>query len=181
MSTAEISFENLLVCGYEDDSDDAASARLPMSRLGLDENACIHGTIRLLIGGRRVPHLGFFGPDDVCLWEWLRHFHKVESAFRAEPNARVVVDAADQSEPAFVWEREGETGFLTIAACEWSGGVADLDWQRSPFLTSDFLSAHTKFRLEAREFIVREAPHCALEWWDDWGFGRFESDAQQSD
>ncbi len=173
MSTVEISFENLLVNGNRDDCDEDASGRLPMSRLDLDEHACVHGTIRLVIGGRRVPHMGLFGPDDVCLWDWLGHFYEVESAFRA--NARVVVDAADQNEPAFVWERQEETGFLTIAACAWSGGVADLEWQRSPFLTSDFLTAHTKFRLEAREFIVREAPHCGLEWWDDWGLGRFDS------
>lgn len=174
MSTVEISFENLLVCGNGDDLDEDVNGRLPMSRLGLDEHACVHGTIRLMVSGRLVPHVGWL-PDDVCLWEWLAHFHEVESAFRAEPNARVVVNAADQSEPAFVWEREEEMSFLTIAACEWSGGVADLEWQRIPFLTSDFLIAHAKFRLEAREFIVREAPHCGLEWWDDWGLGRFDS------
>lgn len=176
MSTVEISFENLLVCGNGDDDDEDASGRLPMSRLGLDEHACVHGTIRLLIGGRAVPHMGFFGPDDVCLWDWLAHFHEVESAFRTQAEARVFVDAADQSEPAFVWERELETGFLTIAACEWSGGVADAQWQRTPFLVCDFLAAHAKFRFEAREFILREAPHCGQEWWNDWGGGRFEND-----
>ncbi len=176
MSTVEISFENLLVSGYGDDPDEDANGRLPMSRLGLDEYACVHGTIRLMISGRRVPHMGLFGPDDVCLWEWLAHFHEAQSAFRAEPNARVVVDAAHQSEPAFVWEREEETGFLTIAACEWSGGVADAQWQKIPFLVDDFFTAHARFRAEAREFILREAPHCGLEWWDDWGGGRFEND-----
>jgi len=180
MSTVDISFENLLVCGWDDDSDDASSVRLPMSRLGLDENACVHGTIRLLIGGRLVPHMGGL-PDDVCLAEWLGNLGDVEDAFRAGQNARVVVGGAEQGEPAFVWEREGEQGHLTIADSEMSsGGVADAQWQKIPFLVGDFFAAHAHFRAEAREFIVHEAPHCGLDWWDDWGGGRFEGDAQQS-
>lgn len=175
MSTVEISFENLLVSGYGDEDE---SRRLPMSRLGLDENACVHGKIRLLIGGRLVPHMGFFGPDDVCLWEWLGNLREVETAFRADQNARVVVGGAEQGEPSFVWEREGEQGHLTLADSELrSGGVADAQWQKIPFLVSDFLAAYARFRAEAREFIVREAPHCGLEWWDDWGLGRFDNDS----
>lgn len=174
LSTVEISFENLLVVGYEDDSDGGESCRLPMSRLGLDENACVHGNISMTMAGRKVPHMGFFGPDDVCLWEWLGNWHEVESAFRAEQNASVVVGGAEQGEPAFVWEREGDTGLLTIADSELSGGRADLEWQKIRFSVAEFFAAHAQFREEAREFILREAPHCGLEWWDDWGAGRFD-------
>lgn len=175
MSTVEISFENLLVCGYEEDE---SSALLPLSHLGLDENACVHGTIRLMIGGRQVPHVGWL-PDDVCLSEWLGNLQQVEAAFRAQLKARAVVGGAEQGEPAFVWERDEKQGFLTIADSEQgSGGVADAQWQKIPFVVSDFFAAYTKFRAQAREFVLREAPHCGLEWWDDWGGGRFEMDAQ---
>ena len=174
MSSVHLSFENLLVSGYEEECVESnSSGRLP--RLGLDENACVHGTIRLEIAGRLVPNMGFFGMDDVCLWEWLRYLSDVENAFRAGEHASAVVGGAEQGQPCYVWERDGNSGFLTVADSPHSGGVAHEEWQKIPFHVTDFFAAHAEFRANARAFIVREAPHCGLEWWDDWGLGRFES------
>jgi hypothetical protein len=55
--SVKIFFENLAVAGSED--------RLPLSSLDLDENSHIHGGLRFQIANRLVPHLGYFGPDDV--------------------------------------------------------------------------------------------------------------------
>ena len=136
--------------------------RVPLSSLTLDEH--IHGGLRIEISGRLVPHLGYFGPDDVCLGAWLSELGRITHAFRAAPDARCIYDEGEQGQPAFLFERVGETALFSIVDAEFSGGEADPDWQLVAFSSRDFLSACDGYRKSFVTLLRNEAPHVADEW-----------------
>ena len=128
---------------YENVAAITASGRRPLARLR--PQAHVHGGLRLEIGGRLVPHLGYFGPDDVCFDSWLDELALAAEAL-AVPGGRHVYDEGEQGQPAFVFEREGDTGYFSIIDAAYSGGVADSGWQRVEFQPTDFIAAYEDFR-----------------------------------
>ncbi len=70
-----IQFDNLAAMGWVGYD----SERLPLHML--DPDCCIHGYLRIEIGGRLVPHMGFFGPDDVCFSNWAEEFDAITRTF----------------------------------------------------------------------------------------------------
>jgi hypothetical protein len=138
------------------------SERLPLSALTPDEH--IHGGLRLQFGGRLVPHLGYFGPDDACFDTWLEELLSAAHAFESATDARYVFDEGEQGQPAFVFERVGDRAYFSIADAEISGGEADPDWQRVEFSPHEFLVEHTRFRESVFATIRAAAPHIADQW-----------------
>jgi hypothetical protein len=139
-----------------------ASERLPLSALTVDDH--IHGGLRLMIGGRLVPSLGYFGPDDVCFNTWLEELWSASHAFESSANARYVFDEGEQGQPAFVFERIGDRAYFTIADAEFSGGKADPNWQRVEFSHEEFLAEHARFRDTFLAALRAEAPTTADSW-----------------
>jgi hypothetical protein len=133
--TVRIWHENLAVMAVND--------RKPLSALTPESH--VHGGLRLEIAGRLVPCLGYWNPDDVCFAQWLEELRHAAEALRT-PGGRYTFDEGEQGQPAFVFERDGERGFFTIAASEISDGEAHSDWQRIEFSPSDFGAAHDRFR-----------------------------------
>jgi len=86
-----------------------ANDRKPLTELTLDRH--VHGGLRLEINGRLVPYLGYWGPDDVCFGEWVNELWRAAQALR-DSGGRHVYDEGEQGQPAFVFEREGDRGFL---------------------------------------------------------------------
>jgi hypothetical protein len=140
----------------------SASESLPLSALTLDDH--IHGGLRLQIGDRLVPYLGFFGPDDVCLNTWLEELWSVAKAFESSTEASYTFDEGEQGQPAFVFERVGERAYFSIGDAEFSGGTADAVWQRVAFSPAEFLAEHARFRESFFAAIRAEAPHVADQW-----------------
>jgi len=70
--TVRIWYENLAAMVVND--------RKPLSDLALDRH--VHGGLRLEIGGRLVPYLGYWGPDDVCFGEWVNELWLAAKALR---------------------------------------------------------------------------------------------------
>jgi hypothetical protein len=138
------------------------SERAPLSALKPDEH--IHGGLRIQLGGRLVPYLGYFGPDDVCFDTWLGELWSVARAFESSAHTRHAFDEGEQGQPTFVFEREAERAYFTIAASEFSGGEADPDWQRVEFSPSDYLAEHTRFRESLFAMLRAEAPDAAESW-----------------
>jgi hypothetical protein len=120
--TVRIWYENLAAMVVND--------RKPLSDLAFDRH--VHGGLRLEIGGRLVPYLGYWGPDDVCFGEWVNELWLAAKALR-DPGGRHVYDEGEQGQPAFVFEREGDRGFFSIAASEISEEEAHPDWQHVEF------------------------------------------------
>jgi hypothetical protein len=135
------------------------SERRPLSEVGGASH--IHGGLRLEIAGRLVPYLGYFGPDDVCFGQWLRELWHAAHALD-QPGGRHVFDEGEQGQPAFVFEREGDRGFFSIAASAESEG--DPNWQRVEFAPSEFITAFEGL-LTSFSQILREASPTAAESW----------------
>ena len=135
--------------------------RRPLSELTADSH--VHGGLRLEFDGRLVPSLGYWGPDDVCFGEWLSELAHAEAAV-SQVNGRHVFDEGEQGQPAFVFEREGDRGFFSIAASEFSGGEADPHWQRVEFSPADFVVAVSRLRESFATELRAAAPRAADEW-----------------
>jgi hypothetical protein len=144
----------------------AGNDRKPLSALTPEDH--VHGGLRLEIAGRVAPCLGYWGPDDVCFGQWLEELWHAAEAL-STPGGRHTFDEGEQGQPAFVFEREGDRGFFTIAASEISDGEADPDWQRVEFLPADFLAAHDNFRTSFCAELRGAAPAVAALW-----LGRFD-------
>jgi hypothetical protein len=134
----------------------AGNDRKPLSTLTPINH--VHGGLRLEIAGRLVPCLGYWGQDDVCFQVWLEELWLAAEAL-GTPGGRHIFDEGEQGQPAFVFEREGDRGFFTIAPSEISDGNAHTDWQRVEFLPADFLAAHESFRTS---FSAELAPNRTL-------------------
>jgi hypothetical protein len=140
----------------------ALNKRRPLSALTADSH--VHGGLRLEIAGRLVPYLGYWGPDDVCFGQWLGELEQAARVLE-QPGGRHVFDEGEQGQPAFVFEREGDRGFFSIAASEASdGGVADPDWYRVGFVPAEFVAAYTRLR-ESFVATLRQASPAAAEAW----------------
>jgi len=123
----------------------------------------IHGCLRLEIAGRLVPCLGYWGPDDVCFDAWVVELFRAAEAMRI-PGSRYVFDEGEQGQPAFVFEREGDQAFFTIAASSLSDGVARPDWQRVEFSPDEFVTAYENFRESFFAEVRAGAPAVAEAW-----------------
>lgn len=154
MDTLRIWFENLVTTRGD-------GTKLPLSELKGGDH--LHGGLRIEVGGRLVPHLGFFGPDDVCFNTWMAELHAVAQAFEKSETGRYVFDEGEQGQPAFIFERAGDLAFFTISEGI-GGGSANPDWQRVQFLPQDFLAAHKIFCERFLAAIRGVAPKGARKW-----------------
>jgi len=136
--------------------------RLPLA--GLTRDAHIHGGLRLEVGGRLVPSLGYFGPDDVCFNTWLEEFWSAALAFESADEASYTFDEEEQGQPAFVFERVGDRAYFSIAEAEYSEGKANPDWQRVEFSPGEFLAEHIRFREGFFATLRAAVPQVAEEW-----------------
>jgi hypothetical protein len=134
---------------------------LPLSSLSRGDH--VHGGLRIEIGGRLVPHLGYLNADDACFGSWLLELRGLAEAF-SETTAQYVYDDGEQGQPAFIFERAGDAGFLSIASSQLSDGQADPEWQRIEFEVHEFLR---QYFLLQHSFVValrKEAPASAEDW-----------------
>jgi hypothetical protein len=134
---------------------------LPLSELKRGDH--LHGGLRLELGGRLVPNLGYFGPDDVCINTWLGELDAVARVFNASKSGKYVFDEGEQGQPAFVFERANNAAYFRIVEGI-GGGTADPDWQRVEFSPDDFLTEHQRFREAFLAAIRTAAPKGALKW-----------------
>lgn len=141
------------------------TAREPLSRLGEDRNSGhIHGRLCIEIAGRPVPHLGFFGPDDVCLNTWLVELCNVVNAL-ARMDAHYTFDEGEQGQPAFNFARIGDEVAFSITESVLGGGHADAEWQGVRFPYKDLRAAVLVFVDELRAELRRQAPKTWERWW----------------
>lgn len=162
MSTVRIRFSDLWTHGDE-----------PGERLDLDaleqngELGHIHGTLVMEIGGRVVPYLGFFGPDDVCFDAWVAALCTVVSAL-TPGSAKYTIDEGEQAQPAHRFARtEGGNLSLSIVASAISGGRADPAWQNVTCRFTDFVHAVESFVCDLRDELRGRAPSTWDRWWPE--------------
>ena len=162
MSAVRISVANLWTYRVADTD---ASEREPLSRLGGRRNAGhIHGTLVIEIAGRAVPHLGFFGPDDVCLNTWLVELCKMVDGL-AGPVREYTFDEGEQGQPAFKFARVEDEVAFSINESVLGEGAADPEWQGVRFPYRDFHAAVLSFLDELRSELRQQAPNAWERWW----------------
>jgi hypothetical protein len=162
MSSVRISAANLYTYGV---SASGATEREPLSQLGDRENAGhIHGRLVIDVNGRPIPHLGFFGPDDVCLDTWVVELCKVVNAL-GEGRGEYTFDEGEQGQPAFRFARFEHEIVISIIESTLSDGGADPEWQSVRCSYQDFRAAVVRFLDELRDELRKQAPENGARWW----------------
>jgi hypothetical protein len=106
--------------------------------------------------------MGVSEPDEVCLGEW---WDQLEAAVHAlAGGGRYRYDPVLQGIPAFLFEREGPTLFLSLVASV-TEAEPDPDWQRVRCEWSDFVEAVRHFQEQLRGLLRTEGP---VKLPDDW-------------
>lgn len=138
----------------------AATAR-PLAELS--PNAHIHGGLRLEIQGRIVPYMGYWGPDDVCMHDWLVELQCAAIALGQE-GGRHVFDEGEQGQPAFVFSRREGRGYFSIVESEISDAEGDEAWQEVAFDPDEFIEALRVLLEDFKGRLLSESPCVAPRW-----------------
>jgi hypothetical protein len=154
-----IEFAGLWTCAGRDD-------RAPLSRLRDEPGHHVHGELQVVVGGRRLPGLGFFGPDDVCFDEWVHELRVARERLAADSSAVHVYDDEGQGQPAFELRRVEDTVLVSVVAGS-GGGRADPGWQEVPCSLRDFVAAVDAFVEDLTAELNREAGDAGQRWMDD--------------
>jgi hypothetical protein len=137
-SPIHISFRNLAVISGEGES-------LPLSALNHDCH--IHGELEFKIGNKRVPYMGFGGPEDVCFSDWITQLDTVVHFFNRNDHFSYLYDEGEQGQPAYLFKRQKEKCFLSIINSKYEhGGTGHPQWQQIEFGYRDFLNRYREFR-----------------------------------
>ncbi|MBX2973802.1 MAG: hypothetical protein KF797_11925 [Flavobacteriales bacterium] len=138
------------------------SQHYPISELQVTDH--IHGSLVIDIGGRLVPYMGYWGVSDVCFGQWLEELRQVSYQFSNASTGQWTFDEGEQGQPAFVFERFNEKGFLTIAPSDISGAEGDANWERVEFSAEMFLTEYARFRDSFLNTLRAFAPNVSEEW-----------------
>lgn len=140
---------------------DAEGERWPLTALD-DEETHIHGELRWTIAGRRVPWMGFWGAEDVCLGEWWDGLNAAMAALAL--GASYTLDTGEQGSPAFHFERSGSTVLLSLVASMGGGGPVP-DWQQVPFAWDELVEGIRTFKRQLRVLLAsRGSANLPEEW-----------------
>jgi hypothetical protein len=155
--TVQISFSDLWTYGEE------ARNRLPLSSLPRAYGH-IHGRLSIIIAGRALPRLGYWGPDEVCLGSWAQELAMAVRTLSASPDSDYLYDEGEQGQPAYRFSRRGETVYVSVVDSQISDGVGDPGWQDVPSQYEEFCGQVEKFLGDLHEVVKAEAPSVAKYW-----------------
>ena len=136
--------------------------RCPLTSLDEDRTH-VHGELVWTIGDRLVPHMGFWGPHDVCFGEWWDEFTRAIAALAAGQS--YVHDSCEQGDPAFRFERSESSVCLSLVAGV--GGNADPEWQRIEFASRDLVASVQRFKEDLRRILKSRGPPDLPDEWNE--------------
>lgn len=153
-----ITFGNLYVIGE-------GGAKLPIEKLNENPRYHIHGLLEIAINGRKLPYLGYWGPDDVCFDTWLNYIKDALIALSGESKAHIVFDEGEQGQPAFLLRRCGDFIEFSIVASSISDADGDPEWQGIRIEFSQFVMESKRFMRSLKTEITQAAPAGGEGWW----------------
>jgi hypothetical protein len=159
MSSFEVEFRDLWT--YDGGN---TQTRLPLSQLS-DTGGHIHGLLNIKVNGQELPYLGYFGRDDVCFNEWVSELKSALEELKRAPHSSYTYDEGEQGQPAFLFERDAGTAFVSVVASQLSDGANDPGWQRIQFSFSDFERSVEQFLVRLRKHIASESAQYGDKWW----------------
>lgn len=139
----------------------ATTTRRPLEEL--TPEAHIHGGLRLEIQSRLVPYMGYWGPDDVCMRDWLVELQRAARAL-GEDGGRHVFDEGEQGQPAFEFSRRDGRGYFSIVASEISEAEGDEAWQDVAFDPNEFIEALNALLDDFKALLLEKSPNVAPRW-----------------
>ncbi len=102
--------------------------RAAISTLDDDERSHVHGTLWIRVNGKDLPALGYFGPDDVCFGSWAAELDGAARALAQSDPSRYVFDEGEQGQPAFVFERNGDTVLISVERSRYDDSADPPEW-----------------------------------------------------
>ncbi|MBC7883634.1 MAG: hypothetical protein H7Y37_20280 [Anaerolineae bacterium] len=78
--------------------------------------------------------------------------------------ASYTFDEGEKGQPAYLFEKEGESIYLSIIDSVLSGMEGDPEWQRVEFGYSDFLEQYLGFKAQFLSQLYTAAPGFADQW-----------------
>ena len=161
-----IQFNNL----YVSDSDlDGSPIQLPLTQLPYMEEAVyqhIHGFLEIQVKGRKLPYLGFFSERDVCFNTWIVVLYEVQQALRTSAYAKYVFDEGEQGQPAFQFQRQDDSVYISIVDASIGDGKADPEWQHIACNYRDFDNAIQGFMTDMQATLHTQLKEYAGLWLD---------------
>jgi hypothetical protein len=150
---------------------EAGSARvLPANEIGREPLAAlrsvedhIHGALSIVVDGEAVPHLGFFGPADVCVGTWVSELVEARRALASE-RGRHLFDEGEQGQPAFLFERKGDRVLVSVVDSELSGAAGDPAWGVRTCSFDELDLGVSMFLSELESLLERAAPGVGRSW-----------------
>lgn len=136
---------------------------LPLSRLTDEEH--VHGQLAILLDDRPLPSMGYFGPSDVCLGDWVTELLTALRTLEAADLSVYVYDEGEQGQPAFEFRREGGIVLISIIDSEITEGRADPGWQLVCCTMDSFREQIDQVVHAFRARLVSAAPEHAESWW----------------
>ena len=145
-----------------------SAEHLPLSELERSDGH-VHGHLEVRIGCRELPHMGFFGPHDVCFNTWIEELAEVVRQLTASESAIYVFDEGEQGQPAFEFRRRGDMLFVSVVESLLSGASADLKFQSVSCSWFDFHVEVQRFFTEFQQALLIAAPVSGEAWWERHG------------
>lgn len=157
--TAELTFSGLFSYDCED-----SFKRLPIHLLG-DGWSHVHGLLRIEVSGQVLPHMGFFGEDDVCFNTWLEELSRIVQTLSGSEVAEYTFDEGEQGQAAFAFKRRGDLLLVSVVDSEISGAAGEPYYQDVSCSWAAFESAVVTFFSDFRGVLFDQCPAVAEEWW----------------
>ena len=157
--TATISFSGLFVYPPDD-----SSVHLPLVSLAHSAGH-IHGLLKLEVAGRALPHMGFFGSDDVCFNTWVEELLHVVRELGTRETGSYVFDEGEQGQPAFAFKRDHDFLYVSVVESLLSGAAPDPSYQAVRCRWPEFLAAVSAFLASFREVLLEQCPGVGQTWW----------------
>ena len=116
------------------------------------------------MNGQTLPSMGFFGPKDVCVGDWLHELASAAQVLRTSDPATYVFDEGEQGQPAFLFECE--RGFVTVSVVrsEIGGGEGSPEWGRQTCTLLEFETEVRRFITELEVGFERAVPGHGQAW-----------------
>ncbi|MCP3881769.1 MAG: hypothetical protein GY701_25780 [Sulfitobacter sp.] len=158
-SSFEISFSDLWTYGIERAG--GAERKSLAALAGAGEH--VHGSLEILVQGRPLPALGYFGPDDVCFNEWARELVHFRTALTTSGVSTYVYDEGEQGQPSYHFTKVGHEVLVSVRD-GMGGGQADPDWCDVSCQLADMTTAVEDFSQSLRSVVVSAAGERGQEW-----------------
>jgi hypothetical protein len=142
---------------------EGGSRELPVSSLKND-GSHLHGELLIVVEGEPIPRMGYFGPRDVCVADWVRELQAAVTDLRSSDPARHLYDECEQGQPAFLFERHGEIVTVSIVDSELGDGVGSPEWGRRTCSLAEFETEVGRFISELETTLEDAAPGNGRDW-----------------